>query len=230
MLLSRSPRVPLKQLAFELVPPPAPTLENFVSGANGELLERLRTLGASPASERSVYIWGPPGSGRTHLLRATVDHLQSRGMRAAYAIDVADVPMELNAVAVDDVDALDETAAAALFTLYNSLRENGGIVIAAGAEPPARLTLRADVVTRLAWGLVYELRPLTDAEKAHALAEHAAGRGFTVAPEVVRYLLAHAPRDMGSLIATVDALDRYSMETKRPATVPLLRELLESDG
>ena len=228
MLLTAFPASAVKQLAFELVPPPAPTLENFVSGSNGELLERLRTLGISPASERSVYIWGAPGSGRTHLLRAVVDRLHSRGMRAVYAGNLVDAPVQAQAVAVDDVDALDEVAAAALFTLYNRLRDSGGIVIAAGAQPPARLTLRADVVTRLAWGLVYELQPLTDAEKVHALAEHAAGRGFTLAPEVVHYLLAHAPRDMGSLIATVDALDRYSMETKRAVTVPLLRELLES--
>src|SRR5688572_5336059 len=93
----------LKQLAFELVPPPAPTLENFVSGSNGELLERLRTLGTSP-SERSVYFWGLPGSGRTHLLRAMVDRLQARGMRAAYTKDLTDVPVQAHAVAVDDVD------------------------------------------------------------------------------------------------------------------------------
>ena len=43
----------------------------------------------------------------------------------------------------------------------------------------------------------------------------------------MRYLMSRAQRDMGSLIATVHALDKYSMETKRPVTVPLVRELLD---
>jgi DnaA family protein len=89
--------------------------------------------------------------------------------------------------------------------------------------------LRADVVTRLAWGLVYEVHALTDPEKAQALAAQAAARGFRLQPEAVQYLLTHARRDMRTLIATVDALDRYSLEAKRPVTLALLRELLAFD-
>ena len=73
-------------------------------------------------------------------------------------------------------------------------------------------------MTRLAWGLVYEVHALTDAEKARALAEHAATRGFTLQPEVSQYLLTHARRDMPALLAMLDALDRYSLEAKRPVT------------
>ena len=220
----------MKQLAFDLVPPPAPTLDNFVVGVNAELVQRLRALGSAPASERSLYLWGPPGSGRTHLLHATIGQLRERGLRAAYidaAALTAHARSQVQAAAVDDVDTLDEAGAAALFTLFNQVRDSGGIFAAAGSVPPARLPLRADLVTRLGWGLVYELHALTDSEKAQALAEHAAMRGFSLAPEVARYLLARSQRDMGSLITTVDALDRYSMETKRAVTVPLLRELLE---
>ncbi|HYC45801.1 MAG TPA: DnaA regulatory inactivator Hda [Burkholderiales bacterium] len=222
----------MKQLAFDLVPPPAPTLDNFVIGSNAELVQRLRTLGASAGAERAIYIWGPPGSGRTHLLRGAVADLDARGLRTAYCGGSAGLataaPDTIQAAAVDDVETLDESGAAALFRLYNAIRERGGVFLAAGTAPPARLRLRADVVTRLGWGLVFELHPLTDSDKEQALSEHAAARGFSLTPEVARYLLARSQRDMGNLIATVDALDRYSMETKRAVTVPLLRELLES--
>jgi DnaA family protein len=221
----------LKQLAFDLVPPPAPTLDNFVTARNAELLLRLRALGASAGGERAIYLWGVPGSGRTHLLRGTIAKLQARGVRSAYLAGAAAVTTaspDLDAVAVDDVETLDEAAAAALFTVYNAVRESGGAFIAASSVPPAQLALRSDVATRLAWGLVFEVHALTDGEKAQALAEHAAARGFSLAPEVARYLLARSKRDMGSLVATVDALDRYSMETKRPVTVPLVRELLDA--
>ena len=88
------------------------------------------------------------------------------------------------------------------------------------------LPLRADLATRLAAGLVYQLHGLDDEEKSAALHRHAAARGLRLAPEVTAYLLRHARRDMPSLLALLDALDRYSLETQRAITVPLLRELL----
>jgi DnaA family protein len=220
----------MKQLAFDFVAPAQPTLDNFIEGRNAEVLERLKALAAAPGGERFVYLWAPPASGRTHLLRGTLAALERRGSRVAYF--EADVELlranaaEIDVAAVDDVDRLGGSAQIALFGLYNALREKGGTLIAAGNAPPSGLQLRADVVTRLAWGLVYEVHALTDAEKAHALTEHAGSLGFALQPEAIRYLLTHARRDMRTLIATVDALDRYSLEAKRPVTLGLLRELL----
>jgi DnaA family protein len=83
------------------------------------------------------------------------------------------------------------------------------------------------LLTRLGWGLVVQVHALSDDEKAQALARHAQERGFTLSQEVIHYVLTHAPRDMGALFATLDALDRYSLETKRAVTVPLVRTLLQ---
>jgi DnaA family protein len=73
---------------------------------------------------------------------------------------------------------------------------------------------------------VYEVHCLTDPEKAQALTERAAERGFAIKPELIQYLLAHERRDMPALLVILDALDRYSLSTKRAVTMPLLRELL----
>jgi DnaA family protein len=109
------------------------------------------------------------------------------------------------------------------------LRDRHGTLIAAGAAPPVQLKLREDLVTRLAWGLVYQVSALTDVDKGCALDRHAAARGFRLPPEVRDFLLTRGRRDMPSLLGMVDALDRYSLETKRPVTVPLVKELL-ADG
>ncbi len=58
----------MKQLALEISPPPQPTLENFVPGANAELLARLRDFRAGTFAEAVLYLWGAPGSGKSHLL------------------------------------------------------------------------------------------------------------------------------------------------------------------
>jgi len=220
----------LKQLAFDLAASPPPTLDNFVTGRNAEVVERLRAIVRAPAAERFLYLWGAPASGRTHLLKAAVVEFERAGCRAAY-VGAVETPDEaawarLDAAAVDDVDRLDEAGQGALFHLFNRLRDAGGALIAAGSAPPARLHLREDLRSRLAWGLVHEVHALPDTEKEGALAEHAAARGFSLPPEVARYLLTRGQRDMRTLIAMVETLDRYSLETKRAVTVPLARELV----
>jgi len=196
-----------RQLALPLSAPPAPTLENFVPGSNGELLERLRELAAGRCCEAVVYLWGAPGSGRSHLLAAS----------ARPGVTVA-----------DDVEALDEAGQQALFNVINSAREDGGTVLAAGAAPPAQLALREDLRSRLGWGLVYEVKPLSDAEKAVFLHAEAARRGLRLSDEVVWYLLTHVRRDMPSLRALLEQLDRASLEQHRPVTLPLVREALKA--
>jgi DnaA-homolog protein len=223
----------VKQLAFDLADAPQPTLDNFVIARNAELVQHLRALVRSREGERSIYIWGSRGSGRTHLLEGAVAGLAQHGRRACYLGPGAQLPRyshDMDVAAIDDVDLLDEAGQSALFNLYNEVRERGGVVLAAGNTPPGQLPLRADVVTRLAWGLVYEVHALTDEEKMHALAQHAAARGFDLSPEVTQYLLSRVPRDMRTLIATVDALDRYSLETKRAVTLTLTREMLQERG
>jgi len=130
---------------------------------------------------------------------------------------------------LDDCDALNPEAQIAAFGLFNQIREAGAVLIATAQHPPAQLSLREDLRTRLGWGLIYQLHGLSDEEKIAALTLSADARGLQLSTGVIPYLLTHFRRDMQSLSAMLNALDRYSLETKRAITVPLLRELLELD-
>ena len=225
----------MRQLALDFPVSPPPALENFVAGRNAELMQALRRLASAQQAERFIYIWGPRGCGRSHLLRATVSALHDREAGAAYVACAAGAGLpaaveRVNCVALDDVDRLDPDAQLAVFHLYNALRERDGALLASGPAPPVQLRLRADLVTRLGWGLVYQVNALADEEKERALVEHAAARGFRLAPEVCGFLMTRTRRDMPALLALLEALDRYSLETRRPVTVPLARELLSAAG
>jgi DnaA family protein len=223
----------MKQLALDFASQPLPTLDNFVAGRNGELLENLRRLAAGQARERFFYVWGRPGSGRSHLLKGVAAAVQRSGAAVACIACGAEPRLRkeldrMDFVLLDDVERLDEEGQIAAFDLYNSLRERNGALVASASAPPVQLAMREDLGTRLAWGLVYQVQALSDDDKAQALADHAATRGWPLPREVSDYLLRRSRRDMPSLLATLDALDRYSLETRRPVTVPLVRELLEA--
>ncbi len=89
--------------------------------------------------------------------------------------------------------------------------------------------LREDLRTRLAWGLVYQLLPLGDEDKARHLKAVAATRGLQLSDDIVAYLLTRLPRDMASLQSIMEVLDRYSLIRKRPLTLPLVREALAQE-
>ena len=220
-----------QQLTFELAGTPPATFESFVTGPNVEAVQTLQSIANHELRETGVVLWGAAGAGKTHLLQAAIEHAAAHGRAAIFVADPHAhfvMPETTHAmVAVDRVDAADADAQARLFTLYNRLAELGGQLLASAAVPPGCMGLRDDLRTRLGWGLVFEIVPLSDADKPSALAAFAHARGFRLSDEVIDWLLAHGRRDMASLVQTLEALDRHSLALQRPVTVPLLRDWLQ---
>jgi DnaA-homolog protein len=200
----------MQQLPLGISPAREQDFANFVPGSNREALARVMALASQTLEERIVYLWGTRGCGRSHLLAAAA--------RANPRLVIA-----------DDVQAFDERAQHALFLAINEARDGGPAVLAAGDAPPARLGLRPDLASRLAWGLVYQLMPLSDADKAEHLKSLATARGLLLSDDVARYLLERLPRDLTSLAAIMEVLDRYSLMRQRPLTLPLVREALSEE-
>ncbi len=222
----------MRQLLLELDTGAPQTLDNFVAGRNRELAELLAQFADAAASprERFVYLWGEAGAGKTHLLRALATDPAARYIGADANADAFVFAPATRLYLLDDCDALAPEAQIAAFALFNEIREHGALLVSAGALPPAQLALREDLRTRLGWGLIYHLHGLSDEEKIGALQQAAASRGFKPSPGVLPYLITHFARDMRSLSAMLDALDRYSLETQRPVTLPLLRHLLQQEN
>ena len=175
----------MQQLLLDLAPVPAPTLDNFAPGRNAEPLRALRAWLAG-RGEPTLYLWGPPGSGKTHLL-------ERRGRRSAVAGSGHPIRQRSELagwrlgrtppawLVIDDVHALSPAGQAALFTLLNRAVQGELRLLIAGAIAPAGLTLREDVRTRLGAVLVFQLHPLDDEEKARALADPRTQPRFRVA-------------------------------------------------
>jgi DnaA family protein len=228
MIKFRVPRLlpsSLKQLLLDFARAPAPTFENYFPGANTELVHVLQRAAAGDSPDRVVYVWGESGAGKTHLLKAFARACGEGRARYLPAVEWTSRG-QTEALALDGAEHLSDAQQVELFNAFNE-RAFALLVVSASAAP-RDVALRRDLSTRLATGLTYRVLTLTDAEKRAALAAHARSRGFDLSDEVSAYLLTHARRDMGSLVAALDALDRYSLETGRAVTVPLLKAALES--
>ena len=221
----------MKQIPLAIGPEAARTFENFLPGPNADALGHLQALGAGAPP---VYLWGPPGSGKSHLLHAAVERAQQQGESAAWFEAAVPTPWQApercDWIVIDDCHALDEAQQQAAFALFVDHAAQGAVVLAAGSVPPVDLAVREDLRTRLGWGHVFALEPLAEPEVRSALRREADRRGTFLSDEVMDYLLTRFARDLKHLMARLDRLDEFSLSTKRAITVPLLKQMLAEEG
>jgi DnaA family protein len=216
-----------RQLLLGLDEEKPQSFATFVTGPNPELMQFLPALAAGSTRDKFSYLWGAPGAGKTHLLHALAKTPAARYIAHDAPAAAFQYSPDVSLYLVDDCDKLSESAQIDVFALFNQVREHDAMMVTAGSAAPVHLALREDLRTRLGWGLIYQVHELTDDDKLAALNQAAAARRMNVAPAVLPYLITHFARDMRSLSCMLDALGTYSLETKRPITLPLLRELLQ---
>ncbi len=221
----------MRQIPLAIAPPPARSFDSYLPGQNRAALEHLQQLAAHAAP---TYLWGVAGSGKTHLLLALAAARQAEGDRVAWFEPAASPPWEFDErsalVVLDDCDALDDAQQHAAFALFVQASATGIPVVSAGRWPPIDLPLREDLRTRLGWGLVFALQPLSEPEARAVLRREADQRGIRLADEVLDYLLTRFARDLTQLMALLDRLDEFALASQRAVTVPLLKKMLEEEG
>jgi DnaA family protein len=213
------------QLPLDIAAPPPARLANFVPGANREAL--MAATRCVTASLRMLYLWGAAGTGRTHLLQAIGAELPAervRHLQAHSPIDEFTHTPSISHWLLDDITSFGRAHQEASFHLFNAVVAcPGAVFVASGDQAPARLAIMPELATRLGYGLVIQLHPLGEEDLATALALTLHERGLSASPELIPWLLVHAPRDLGRLRGLIDALDRYALARGRALTVPLLK-------
>lgn len=216
----------MQQLLLDVFTPPRPTLTNFLVGQNGQVVHELQHLAGTKGVSPFIYMYGPAGCGKSHLLRGVATQLGTTVLPGGnrYVFKPGD-----RALVIDNIEQLTPYSQVQLFNAFNSsLAENKpGKIVLAGELPTAELKLRDDLRTRIESGLCLRIIPLSDQEKHEALQTIAKSRGLQLSEEVIEYALRYFQRDMGSLMAVLDGLDRFSLEQQKPVSVNLLRHWMK---
>ena len=224
----------MKHLPLPIVAPATARFDTFVPGANAAALQQLQQLdgAASP-----VFLWGPAGSGKTHLLHALAHQRQQRGERVGWFDPSVRPPWSIepgcSVLLLDACDRFDEAQQRSAFALLVEAQTHAVPWVAAARVPPVDLRVREDLRTRLGWGPVFALRALPEDQARAVLRRESDRRGILLSDDVMDYLLTRFARDLSHLMALLDRLDDFALAEHRGVTVPLLKKMLleqESTG
>jgi len=241
----RSLSGPAAQLPLALRFPPDQRFESFVAAPEGALAQlHALACGRNDAggAVAGIFIAGPAATGKTHLLLAACAEAEAAGRRTAYLPlaaaagrlrDALDAFEHADVVALDGLDAVagnreDEVA---LFDAHNRASDAGrSLLYAARVAPDALELVLPDLRSRLSQCARIALEPLDDSGRAEVLRLRAQRRGLQIDDAAIDWLLKRVDRDLVSLTALLDRLDRESLAAQRRLTVPFLRQSLSNNS
>jgi len=234
------------QLPLAVALPDTARWANYYSGPNLEIVSALRASPLPPV----IFLWGGAGTGKTHLMQATCESVSAEAGQTQYLslqdhhlLDTAILEdlEHSTLVCIDDMHAIVGNTAweHALFHFYNRCSAAGAHIFFSARQNLAAIEHSRDAAqgfalpdlrSRIAAGLVYHLRELSDDDKIAALRHRAAYRGLDLPSDAAQYLLRHAPRSTSVLFALLERLDWAALAAQRKITRAFLRAWMEENG
>ena len=173
----------------------------------------------------ALAIHGPKGSGKTHLAHVWQTRSEAVFLERAPSDDLplGDGP---HAVVLDQPQSWPD---AALFHLYNRLREAGGHLLIVSETPPARWPVALpDLASRLASIPAVALSTPDDDLLVAVMAKQFTDRGLEVNEDVLRYVASRVERSFAAAADMVARIDRAALAQQRRVTLALVRDLMTS--
>lgn len=232
-----------KQLSLAVNLRDTETFDSFIVGENAQLVHTVKSL-LNQTSSKGHTLWltfisGDHGVGKSHLLFSLCHKAQATAVNAVYlsfkdkgqfTTEVLDGLEHSQLICLDDADELSKSMEwqVAVFDLLNRVKERGKtqVVVCANSGPKSLDLQLADLASRFAWGVSYNLQGLNDEQRGLALLTRARQRGLNMPLKVASYLVNHWQRDMPALMKTLDKLDELSLQQQRKLTIPFVKQAL----
>lgn len=230
-----------QQLPFQFSSCEIADFDHLIDGPNIEahMISRSVALGEA---YHSIYLWGKPATGKSHLLQAVCDLANQSGLHVVYVplsqyAKFSPIILEgldnAHVVCVDDIDHIAGEAEweQALFCLHNRLREQRSSLLMTGSQGCRYLAFQLqDLKSRIGGDLIYHLQSLSDEDKISLLQKKAKARTLEIPQDVATYLIRYIKRDLPSLLELLDRFDQATLVEKRKLTVPFVKSLLRENS
>jgi chromosomal replication initiation ATPase DnaA len=172
-----------------------------------------------------VIIFGPAGSGKTHLLKMIAN--QTGGNIEDLITPLVNLP---TVTLLDDVDSLiqNQESKEALLHIYNWQKEKQGTLVLTATKPVQQWVLDlADLHSRLMTVPHLEIHAPDDLLLTGLIGKFFNDRQIRITEEVIDFLLKRGPRDPALLQKMLIALDTSALAEKRAITVPFAKKTLD---
>ena len=240
-------------MVFDFPVHPRYDFDNFVVCSGNETAYRFAKMLGTDETRNLLYIYGPPGSGKTHLLAALgkslmadrhkgplpyisfreIDQLYGGEYLAEQSSRLAGRFQNAPALLIDDLHLIPDNVniRVELWQIFNDFFDSGRIIAVTGLHHPRELpTLDDHLISRLLWGLVARVDVSDDDSRRLIMKKLAEDRQVVLSAAIIDYLLLHTRRDIPSLTETLESLSRYALATGRKISLRLAREVLEGKG
>ena len=210
---------------------PHATFDNFVCSEDNllpyKLLSGLANQREDMSSFNPIYLYGPSGVGKSHLLMATAQSLRETGLKVLYARastfteqvvaairsggmrQLRQLHRESDVLILDNVELFSGKAATQeeFFHTFNALHIATRLIILSSSVPPSELkAIEPRLVSRFEWGIALPLEPLAPTELEQVLRGKAALLDFPLSDGVVSFLLERFQNSAKGLLKSLEAL------------------------
>ena len=210
------------------------TFESFHSSSNKVVIDSIKD-----DKNKLLWIAGLKGSGKTHILQATINYMDNGINRLLYlpmreskdfTPDILDNLDQFDLVAIDDIENVigDFSWEEQLLILYEELIHTKSRILISSSDTPQGLRFKLpDLASRFSLGLVDRLKPMNEEQMIEAISLHAKVRGFNLPQDVAKYLISRVPRDVSVLVDIIKLLDYESLSKQRKLTIPFIKTVLD---
>ena len=205
-------------------------LESFV--ANKELLRLINQLFVDENSSE-VFIYGASGQGKTHVLQGAVLKALELDKNAIYIDCIEPFPEhildfidQVHFISFDNVHLISSKNQEIFFDLYNQARQSQILILVSADSLPSDLEVMKDIKTRLSLAAVYKLEELNDELIMRVIDSQMSQRNLSINSGVYEYLFKNYSRDLKLLLATLNYLDKASLQAKKAISITFVRKFL----
>ena len=235
------------------------TFDNFVVGPSNRFAHSAAIAVSKTPGQvyNPLFLYGPPGVGKTHLLYAIANSIRKENPNANIVyikgdqftneliaaiqngknIEFRSKYREADLFLIDDVQFIagKESTQEEFFHTFNKLyEEHKQIVMTSDRKPSDMLTLEDRLKTRFEWGLLADIQPPDYETRMAILKNKAKNLGLNLSDDVCNYIAINVTNNVRQIEGTVKKILAYRDLNNMPLDLPnisrAIDDMFKSEG
>lgn len=225
--------------------------DNFIVGNNNRFAHAASlAISDKPAEAYNpLFIYGPVGVGKTHLLKAICEkisrlhpHLNSKlvtsekftndlinALKNKQTKQFKESYRNIDILLIDDIQFLagKEATQEEFFHTFNSLHSSNKQIVFTSDRPPKDIpTLQERLSTRFAWGLIADIQPPELETRIAILKNKAELKDIYIADEVLHYIATQIPMNIRELEGGLNKIIAYASLLNTEITLSMASNII----